>query len=313
MLIECDYCGAPLDVKPNRSTAKCAYCGKTSQIEQARQVAQQTPNGWRPPPTWTPPQHVPAPSDQALKYRRVVGRVIVLAVALPMLFTVGIGAVIAVVAGAQTSAATSALGEVTKQVSARIETTQATETGRLDEVQTEALDQALTAVRQATQQIASGAGAQAAGGSLFESNHAEALAVKFAARLGAPVRALELTLYPTYAFLQAQDPENASHVDKYPYRNGTITAPEPVRLHLRGKLEDHLFSLGDVALDKVPALIRQTVKALDYEADAKPSHIIVERNLPFSKDVVIRVYVKSARDSGRVDYKADGTVLRVFK
>lgn len=61
MLIECDNCGAPLDVKEGASTSKCRYCGKTSRVKSLRTVALETPKDWRPPQTWTPPDHMPAP------------------------------------------------------------------------------------------------------------------------------------------------------------------------------------------------------------------------------------------------------------
>ena len=61
MLIECDHCGAPLDVKEGARTSKCRYCGKTSQIKGLRTVALETPKDWQPPKTWTPPDHMPAP------------------------------------------------------------------------------------------------------------------------------------------------------------------------------------------------------------------------------------------------------------
>jgi hypothetical protein len=61
MLIECDHCGAPLDVKEGSSTSKCRYCGKTSQVQSLRTVAVETPKDWQPPKTWTPPEHMPAP------------------------------------------------------------------------------------------------------------------------------------------------------------------------------------------------------------------------------------------------------------
>ncbi|HEX9622712.1 MAG TPA: PQQ-binding-like beta-propeller repeat protein [Polyangiaceae bacterium] len=67
MLIECFNCGAPLDVKVGQSLAKCRYCDRPNRIQQARTLAQQTPQGWRPPPVWVPPQHVPQQS-QPLKY-----------------------------------------------------------------------------------------------------------------------------------------------------------------------------------------------------------------------------------------------------
>ncbi|MFW5920756.1 MAG: hypothetical protein ACOCUS_02860 [Polyangiales bacterium] len=62
MLVECNNCGAPLDVADNARVTKCAYCGRSNQVRSLRTVAQQRPEGWQPPPQWTPPQHFPQQS-----------------------------------------------------------------------------------------------------------------------------------------------------------------------------------------------------------------------------------------------------------
>lgn len=69
MLIECSRCGAPLDVKEGTKIVRCNYCSSSHRVQQTRTLSQQTPLGWRPPPTWTPPEQVPQAS-QPLAYRR---------------------------------------------------------------------------------------------------------------------------------------------------------------------------------------------------------------------------------------------------
>lgn len=64
MLVECQNCGAPLDVKPKDRVVRCAYCASNNQVNRTRTIAQQTPPGWRPPQLWVPPAHFPAPSVQ---------------------------------------------------------------------------------------------------------------------------------------------------------------------------------------------------------------------------------------------------------
>jgi LSD1 subclass zinc finger protein len=66
MLVECQHCGAPLDVRPGAETSKCRYCGTTTKISSTRTIAPQTPSDWRPPPRWRPPAHMPADSDVEL-------------------------------------------------------------------------------------------------------------------------------------------------------------------------------------------------------------------------------------------------------
>jgi LSD1 subclass zinc finger protein len=55
MLLECQNCGAPLDVASGARSVKCNYCGTSSQVKASRTVAFETPKDWVPPPAWTPP------------------------------------------------------------------------------------------------------------------------------------------------------------------------------------------------------------------------------------------------------------------
>lgn len=68
MLIECNKCGAPLDVKGTERVVRCRYCGTSTKLRSTRTLAARTPDGWAPPPVWTPPEHVPARS-RPLRYR----------------------------------------------------------------------------------------------------------------------------------------------------------------------------------------------------------------------------------------------------
>lgn len=70
VLIECENCGAPLDVKLESRFSKCNYCGKSNRVASMRTVAEHTPRGWQPPPVWTPPAHFPAPSVPIQYHRR---------------------------------------------------------------------------------------------------------------------------------------------------------------------------------------------------------------------------------------------------
>src|SRR6266545_1263766 len=58
MLVECDNCGAPLDVKDSQRFAACSYCRVTSRVQSMKTMATQTPTDWKPPQAWTPPPHV---------------------------------------------------------------------------------------------------------------------------------------------------------------------------------------------------------------------------------------------------------------
>jgi hypothetical protein len=290
MLIECKHCGAPLDVKPNQRLTKCAYCGTTSQVKANRTVAFETPPDFRPPKQWTPPVHAAADSGKTLVYhaanavRRLVSIVVTLAI---------VGALVpAAIAFYSVQQANPDVQSTLRAAEVAIEKARA---------QAETLKQTVEAPAAPKENF-------------FEGRAAVDLVSKFEAKLGAdPLQGTRLVLYLDYATLEARDPTKPTHVDRYLYRDGTIGEPDPVNVQsLRGKLDDHMVSFDQVALDKIPDLIRSTVSQLGYEA-AEPSHVIIERNLPFTKNVVIRVYVSGARESGRIDYTAEGKVQRVFK
>jgi hypothetical protein len=287
MLIECSYCGAPLDVNPHQRVTKCKYCDTTSQVQATRTVAQETPPNWRPPQQWTPPIQFPADSAKTLIYHtaNTVRRIVALGMMLAF-FAFAVPAILFFVSHQSSTNSTDVTG---------------------------ALAAAEKAVSEA-KKAAEGMNAATAQENLFEGRAAVDLVGKFSQHLGGkPVRATQLVLYPQYAMLQAQDPVKPTHIDRYMYRNGVISDPDPVNIQsLRGKLDDHLVSLDEVALDKLPELIAATLRDLAYE-EAKVSHVIVENNRPFTKHNVIRVYASGPRESGRIDYTAAGKVLRVYK
>lgn len=92
MLVQCSYCGAPLDVSGGKPTVKCRYCEKTSQLQSLRTVSPQTPRGWKPPPVWTPPPNMPS-GAAPLRYHGAVPLAAVvagMAAAMVLLMTVGV-------------------------------------------------------------------------------------------------------------------------------------------------------------------------------------------------------------------------------
>lgn len=127
MLIECDNCGGPLDVKEGATTSKCRYCGKTSRVKSLRTVALETPKDWQPPKTWTPPDHMPAPhAPLAYHAPAAAGKVVALSGGFTALVTMAIGGWVAYRAmapldalknsGALDQQIKDTLAQVTKQV-----------------------------------------------------------------------------------------------------------------------------------------------------------------------------------------------------
>jgi DNA-directed RNA polymerase subunit RPC12/RpoP len=93
MLLECDYCGAPLDLIDTTRIATCSYCGRKSLVAALKTIETRTPPGWRPPPVWTPPRHVPAPS-LPMAYHRPRARVSPLLPLLGVMIALAVGGVV---------------------------------------------------------------------------------------------------------------------------------------------------------------------------------------------------------------------------
>jgi hypothetical protein len=130
------------------------------------------------------------------------------------------------------------------------------------------------------------------------------------ARGAAPLRILSANLYGEYVIVQVQDPNISANVDQYMWRNGTVGTPDPVTLTGDGDLESNLFSDTEVNWAAIPGLVATALAQIPIEG-ATVTHINVERNLPFSADVQIRVFVDGTRGSGFLDADAQGNVLEV--
>jgi len=139
-----------------------------------------------------------------------------------------------------------------------------------------------------------------------------------------PVEALQLTAHfpvgtPAYASLQSQDPDTPANVDERGWRNGMVGSPSPVRLSGDGTLAENLFPLDSVdwnaiaaAMAGVPQLVEQKL-ATTLENSDGVTHVIAEKDLPFSPNTVVRVYVDGGdrTSGGYVQYRADGTLDKV--
>ncbi len=66
----------------------------------------------------------------------------------------------------------------------------------------------------------------------------------------------------------------------------------------------------DVDLAKVKTMIDAAPSHAKF-GDGKVTHIIIERDLPSSTKLIVRVYVNAPRRSGYVEYSSEGKVLRV--
>ena len=112
------------------------------------------------------------------------------------------------------------------------------------------------------------------------------------------------------ASVQVQDPAKPENVDQYNYRDGQLSPPVPVRLHLfGGKLEDSLFDWNEVAFDKIPELARLAMEKIPLEGGRvvgfRVGHAIVDTD----GKVYISIDVEGTRKSGTLKADAKGNVI----
>lgn len=96
MLLECNNCGAPLDVAGKPDVVKCAYCGASASLQHLRTLNTETPKDWQRPKEWRPPHNVPADSSHTYRYRAGVSVPVAFAVGFGLLLTLAsVGGVVA--------------------------------------------------------------------------------------------------------------------------------------------------------------------------------------------------------------------------
>ena len=150
---------------------------------------------------------------------------------------------------------------------------------------------------------------------LFTSGAPEVLA-DLSAAAGDPTQAIEMSIYPEYAFLAYRDPANTGNIDRRMWRNGDVGDAEPNTIDDRvdADTEPSLFPLNALNLNVIAALTADAPARFDL--DVEVTHIIINRFLPFDQRVLIRVYgapTDGRSGGGYVQYTLDGTFVKVIQ
>lgn len=131
-----------------------------------------------------------------------------------------------------------------------------------------------------------------------------------AARGASDLMILSATIYPDWGSFSVQDPTIPENVDNYAWRGGRLGDPIPVQLFGDGDLDASVFAASEVDWSAISELVAQAPDAVSVEGGVV-THVHVERALPFSSDIQVRVFVNGTRDSGFVDGTADGTMISI--
>jgi succinyl-diaminopimelate desuccinylase len=119
-------------------------------------------------------------------------------------------------------------------------------------------------------------------------------------------RVLMLDVREHSLVVQIADATHPGHVLEYTIDGDGTTEPERAEVRGSGDLSTNLFSLRDVALEKIPDLTTLAAAQVDPQ-DGKITRVLVRRQLPQTEAVRFRVYVESPRLSGHADFDANGS------
>ena len=148
---------------------------------------------------------------------------------------------------------------------------------------------------------------------LFTAGADRALADMVAAA-GSPDEVLEVSVYPTYAFLAYRDPEAPDHIDRRSWRDGQDqddAGPNPIDDRVDADTEPQLFRVAELDLASLSALIDDAAQR--FTSDVDVTHVIIDRFLPFDPRVLIRVYATPSdgrSGGGYVQYTLEGTFVK---
>jgi hypothetical protein len=122
-----------------------------------------------------------------------------------------------------------------------------------------------------------------AAGPLWDEPQFTAMLQAFRQRLPGERRALRFEIYSRDAKLEVQDPAKPANVDSYQYLDGTVSGPSPVHvataLELGGTLEENLFDLDQVTLERIPSLVQESIARTKLEG-GKVEQVKVARTSP---------------------------------
>jgi hypothetical protein len=169
------------------------------------------------------------------------------------------------------------------------------------------------------------ASADRAKAGFIDDNTAFSLAISvLRSAIGGHARALRIEGDGDGIEIEAQDPHNPNHIDRWrygivnylgmiPLRH--LTGPEPVDPTLTNpNLEANLFDLDGVAFSAAPKLIETAIARARLQDPAKVTHIEIQRQTfllpePSSGDVRWTLHIDSGRERAEIIANAQGVVV----
>jgi hypothetical protein len=147
-------------------------------------------------------------------------------------------------------------------------------------------------------------------GELFTGNAIATLIDEVAVANGTePLQILSVLVYPEYLAAQVQGPAGDTGIVQYRW-TGQVDPASPAQVAPGRDVAAALFDSDEVAWSDIPALVDAAAGAVSIDGGVV-THLIVERALPFSEDVRIRVFVSGPGGDGFVDADATATMISI--
>lgn len=150
-------------------------------------------------------------------------------------------------------------------------------------------------------------------GPVWEEPQLSTLLQAYRQRLPGKTRVLELSLHEYSDRLRVHDPKAEEGVSVYHYFNQSgvqLGDPRPGYLESGESLAESPFFLDQVALHRIPELVRTAKEKMSFEG-AKAFRVSVKRGPPPARDVQIEIIFNGESNSGRLLADSQGNVLKV--
>lgn len=156
-----------------------------------------------------------------------------------------------------------------------------------------------------------------------EDNAIERAVASLKARIGAPVRVLELTIGPDHVTIGAQDPANRNRIDQWRLERMNVawinwdrtSGPSPYEVTLvNPDLEANLFDLDEVDFDASIKLARAAIERAGLAGKSRVTRMEIARQIyilpkPSSGEIRWTIDVSSGRESVQVFADARGAIV----
>jgi len=125
---------------------------------------------------------------------------------------------------------------------------------------------------------------------------------------GEKMQILTLDIFAKYIVVQAQDVNKPENIYTFDYRNGALNEPNPVKRHEGDSLESQLFDPDEIALDKIPDLVKEAQERSKELEGVGSVKVLIMRWNPSNKNVQMRVTVNGSRKNATLTADQTGKV-----